>query len=329
MHTDQWCTYVDRSVHATNLPKNATSPLGGMIGMFGQGSPLYVPALSNGTGQCNSGTVFPADRSSRRWISGPVRIITHYDIAMLKNKIALITGAGSGIGEATTLLFARNGASVMLADMDMEGAERVLAEVKKNGGQGAMVKADVSDPKECEHMVAETVKHFGRLDIAVNNAGIGGPQAMIGDYPIDGWDKVISINLSGVFYGMRYQIPAMLKNKSGAIVNMASILGKVGFPSSGAYVAAKHGVVGLTETAALEYATQGIRVNTVGPGFIKTPLLDTNLNKEQLEGIAAMHPMKRLGTAEEVAELVLWLVSDKASFVTGSYYNVDGGYLAQ
>ena len=248
---------------------------------------------------------------------------------MLKNKIALITGAGSGIGEATTLLFARNGASVMLADMDMEGAERVLAEVKKNGGQGAMVKADVSDPKECEHMVAETVKHFGHLDIAVNNAGIGGPQAMIGDYPIDGWDKVISINLSGVFYGMRYQIPAMLKNKSGAIVNMASILGKVGFPSSGAYVAAKHGVVGLTETAALEYATQGIRVNTVGPGFIKTPLLDTNLNKEQLEGIAAMHPMKRLGTAEEVAELVLWLVSDKASFVTGSYYNVDGGYLAQ
>ena len=248
---------------------------------------------------------------------------------MLKNKIALITGAGSGIGEATTLLFARNGASVMLADMDMEGAERVLAEVKKNGGQGAMVKADVSDPKECEHMVAETVKHFGRLDIAVNNAGIGGPQAIIGEYPIDGWDKVISINLSGVFYGMRYQIPAMLKNKSGAIVNMASILGKVGFPSSGAYVAAKHGVVGLTETAALEYATQGIRVNTVGPGFIKTPLLDTNLNKEQLEGIAAMHPMKRLGTAEEVAELVLWLVSDKASFVTGSYYNVDGGYLAQ
>ena len=248
---------------------------------------------------------------------------------MLKNKIALITGAGSGIGEATTLLFARNGASVMLADMDMEGAERVLAEVKKNGGQGAMVKADVSDPKECEHMVAETVKHFGHLDIAVNNAGIGGPQAMIGDYPIDGWDKVISINLSGVFYGMRYQIPAMLKNKSGAIVNMASILGKVGFPSSGAYVAAKHGVVGLTETAALEYATQGIRVNTVGPGFIQTPLLDTNLNKEQLEGIAAMHPMKRLGTAEEVAELVLWLVSDKASFVTGSYYNVDGGYLAQ
>jgi len=248
---------------------------------------------------------------------------------MLQKKTALITGAGSGIGEAIILLFARSGASVMLADMDMAGAERVLAEVKKNGGKGAVVKADVSNPKDCEHMVAETVKQFGRLDIAVNNAGIGGPQAMIGDYPIDGWDKVISINLSGVFYGMRYQIPAMLKNKSGSIINMASILAKVGFPSSGAYVAAKHGVIGLTENAALEYATQGIRVNAVGPGFIKTPLLDQNLKKEEMEGIAALHPMKRMGTPEEVAELVLWLASEKSSFVTGSYYNVDGGYLAQ
>lgn len=248
---------------------------------------------------------------------------------MLQNKIALITGAGSGIGEATAILFARNGASVMLADVDTEGAERVLAEMKKNGGKGAVVKADVSSVKDCENMVSETVKQFGRLDIAVNNAGIGGPQALIGEYPTDGWDKAISINLSGVFYGMRYQIPAMLKNKGGAIVNMASILGKVGFPMSGAYVAAKHGVIGLTENAALEYATQGIRVNSVGPGFIKTPLLDDNLDKDQMAEIAAVHPMKRLGTAEEVAELVLWLASDKASFVTGAYYNVDGGYLAQ
>ena len=248
---------------------------------------------------------------------------------MLKNKIALITGAGSGIGEATTLLFARNGASIMLADMDTAGAERVLAEVKKGGGKGAVVKADVSKAADCEHMVAETVKQFGRLDIAVNNAGIGGPMALTGDYPIKDWDKVISINLSGVFYGMRYQIPAMLKNKSGAIVNTASILGKVGFLQIAAYTAAKHGVVGLTENAALEYATQGIRVNSVGPGFIKTPLLDDLLSDQQMKDIAAMHPMKRMGTAEEVAELVLWLASDKASFVTGSYYNIDGGYLAQ
>ncbi len=248
---------------------------------------------------------------------------------MLKNKIALITGAGSGIGEATALLFARNGASVMLADMDTDGAARVLALLEKEGGNGAVIQVDVSKPEDCERMVAETVVRFGRLDIAVNNAGIGGPAALVGDYPIDGWDKVIGTNLSGAFYGMRYQIPAMLKNNGGAIVNMASILGKVGFPMSVAYASAKHGVVGLTENAAVEYATQGIRVNAVGPGFIKTPLLDKNLTAEQMTGIAAMHPMQRLGTAEEVAELVLWLASDKASFVTGSYYNVDGGYLAQ
>ena len=247
---------------------------------------------------------------------------------MLKNKIALVTGAGSGIGEAVSRLFSKNGATVVLADMDMDGAGRVLALIEKEGGKGLVVKTDVSKPAECEGLVNEAVKMFGRLDIAVNNAGIGGPAALMGDYPIEGWDKVIAINLSGVFYGMRYQIPAMLKNGGGSIVNMASILGKVGFPMSIAYVAAKHGVVGLTENAALEYATQGIRVNTVGPGFIKTPLLDKNLTAEQMTGIAAMHPMQRLGTAQEVAELVLWLASDKASFVTGSYYNVDGGYLA-
>lgn len=247
---------------------------------------------------------------------------------MLKNKIALITGAGSGIGEATALLFGGNGACVVLADMDTVGAERVLARLEKEGGKGMVVKTDVSKPAECERLVSETVKRYGRLDIAVNNAGIGGPAAAVGDYPIEGWDQVIAINLSGVFYGMRYQIPAMLKNGGGSIVNIASILGKVGFPMSSAYSSAKHGVVGLTENAALEYATQGIRVNAVGPGFIKTPLLDKNLTEDQMKGIAAMHPMQRLGTAQEVAELILWLASDKSSFVTGSYYNVDGGYLA-
>ncbi|MBK9177439.1 MAG: SDR family oxidoreductase [Flavobacteriales bacterium] len=248
---------------------------------------------------------------------------------MLKNKIALVTGAGSGIGEAVAQLFAANGASVVLADMDTDGADRVLGLIEKQGGKGLVVSTDVSKPDECERLVNEAVEQYGRLDIAVNNAGIAGPAAPTGEYPIDGWDKVIAINLSGVFYGMRYQIPAMLKNRGGSIVNMASILGKVGFPMSGAYVSAKHGVIGLTETAACEYATQGIRVNAVGPGFIKTPLLDKNLTPEQLVGIAAMHPMQRLGTALEVAELVLWLASEKASFVTGSYYNVDGGYLAQ
>jgi len=247
---------------------------------------------------------------------------------MLRNKIAVITGAGSGIGEATALLFAKSGATVLLADMDADGSDRVLGMIEKTGGKGLVVKTDVSNPDQAEHLVAVAISAFGRLDIAVNNAGIGGPSALVGEYPIEGWDKVIAINLSGVFYGMRYQIPAMLKNGGGSIVNMASILGKVGFPMASAYASAKHGVIGLTETAACEYATQGIRVNAVGPGFIRTPLLDKNLSTEQLTGIAAMHPMQRLGTAQEVAELVLWLASDKASFVTGAYYNVDGGYLA-
>jgi NAD(P)-dependent dehydrogenase (short-subunit alcohol dehydrogenase family) len=256
---------------------------------------------------------------------GPIHIFP----SMLKNKIALITGASSGIGEATAVLFAEHGASVVLADMDTGGAERVRAHIEKRGGHALVVAVDVSKPADNAHVVNEAVKVFGRLDIAVNNAGIGGPAATVGEYPTDGWDKVIGINLSGVFYGMRYQIPAMLKNGGGSIVNMASILGKVGFPMSSAYAAAKHGVIGLTGTAACEYATKGIRVNAVGPGFIKTPLLDKNMNEDQLKGIAAMHPMQRLGTAQEVAELVLWLASDKASFVTGAYYNVDGGYLAQ
>ncbi len=248
---------------------------------------------------------------------------------MLKNKIAIVTGAGSGIGEATALLFAAQGASVVLADMDTAGADRVLAQLKQQGGTGLVVRTDVSQPSDCDALVKATLERFGRLDIAVNNAGIGGPAALVGDYPVTGWDQVIAINLSGVFYGMRYQLPAMVEQGGGAIVNIASILGKVGFPMSSAYAAAKHGVVGLTENAALEYATQGIRVNAVGPGFIHTPLLEKNLTAEQMSGIAAMHPMKRLGTATEVAELILWLATDKASFVTGSYYTVDGGYLAQ
>ncbi len=209
---------------------------------------------------------------------------------MLKNKIALVTGAGSGIGEAVAQLFAANGASVVLADTDVDGASRTLALIGSSGGKGVVVRTDVSNPDQSEHLVATTLQAFGRLDIAVNNAGIAGPAALVGDHPIDGWNQVIGINLNGVFYGMRYQIPAMLKNGGGSIVNMASILGKVGFPMSSAYASAKHGVIGLSETAACEYATQGIRVNAVGPGFIQTPLLDKNLNAEQLKGIAAMHP---------------------------------------
>jgi NAD(P)-dependent dehydrogenase (short-subunit alcohol dehydrogenase family) len=176
--------------------------------------------------------------------------------------------------------------------------------------------------------VKEAIEKFGRLDIAVNNAGIGGPQKQVGEYEIEEWDKVVGINLSGVFYGMRYQIPEMLKNNKGSIINVASILGSVGFAQSCAYVAAKHGVVGLTKTAALEYSAQGIRVNSVGPAFIKTPLLE-DLEQELLDQLVSLHPIGRLGEPEEVAQLILWLAGEKSSFDSGAYYPLDGGYLAR
>ena len=191
------------------------------------------------------------------------------------------------------------------------------------------VKTDTSKPEENKKLVDQAVSHFGALHIAVNNAGIAGPLSLTGEYPVEGWDKVIAINLSGVFYGLRYQIPAILAAGGGSIVNMASILGRVGTKGSPAYVAAKHGVVGLTETAALEYANQNIRINSIGPGYIITPLLTNIMDEAAMKGIETLHPMGRLGRSEEVAELALWLNSDKSSFVTGSYYNVDGGYLAQ
>jgi NAD(P)-dependent dehydrogenase (short-subunit alcohol dehydrogenase family) len=176
--------------------------------------------------------------------------------------------------------------------------------------------------------VALAVEKGGALNLLVNNAGIGGPQALLGDYPEDGWKQVIDINLNAVFYGLRYGIPEMLKAGGGAIVNMASILGSVGFASSSAYVAAKHAVVGMTQTAALEYSSKGIRTNAVGPGFIDTPLL-TALPAKAKAGLASLHPIGRLGTSQEVANLVLFLLSDKASFISGSYHLVDGGYTAQ
>jgi NAD(P)-dependent dehydrogenase (short-subunit alcohol dehydrogenase family) len=248
---------------------------------------------------------------------------------ILENKVALITGAGSGIGKAIALLYAAEGARVVVSDINEKGGNETLSEIKAKGGNGIYVKADTSDAGENEKLVQHAEAQFGGLQIAVNNAGIGGPLSPVGDYPVDGWDKVIAINLSGVFYGMRYQIPAMLRSGGGSIVNMASILAKVGTKGSAAYVAAKHGVIGLTETAALEYADRGIRINAIGPGYIMTPLLTNSLEETTLNRLAELHPMGRLGTVEEVAALALWLNSGKASFVTGSYYNVDGGYLAQ
>jgi len=248
---------------------------------------------------------------------------------MLENKVAIVTGAGSGIGRAIAILYAAEGAKVVVADIDEKGGNETVQIIKAANGESTFILSDSSSAEGNRLLVEQTVKQYGKLDIACNNAGIGGPLAPTGEYPVDGWEKVISINLSGVFYGMRYQIPAMLANGGGAIVNMASILGNVGSRMSPAYVAAKHGVVGLTKTAALEYADKNIRVNSVGPGYILTPLLTKNLPPDMMTALAAMHPIGRLGTSEEVAELALWLSSSKASFVTGSYYPVDGGYLAQ
>ena len=246
----------------------------------------------------------------------------------LENKVALVTGAGSGIGKAIALLYAREGAKLMLTDLDETGGNTAVEEIKDAGGDAIFIKADASSAIDHKNVTEQTLERFGALHIAVNNAGIGGPYAPVAEYPIATWDKIISINLSGVFYGMHYQIPAMLASGGGSIVNVASILAKVATKNASGYVAAKHGVIGLTESASLEYATQNIRVNAIGPGYISTPLLNT-LDQEAMDGLVGLHPMGRLGSSEEVAELALWLNSDKASFVTGSYYNVDGGYLAQ
>lgn len=246
----------------------------------------------------------------------------------MKNKVVIITGAASGIGKATAELFAKHGTSVVISDIQEAEGKATTENIIANGGKASFIKTDVSRPEEMEALVNFAIKTYGKLDIAINNAGIGGELNPIADMSIEGWKKVIDVNLNSIFYGMKYQIQAMLKNGGGSIVNIASILGAVGFAGSSAYTAAKHGVLGISKAAALEYSAQGIRINAVGPGFIETPLLNA-LDAEMKSQLASLHPIGRLGTSEEVAELILWLASDKASFVTGSYYPVDGGYLAR
>lgn len=249
---------------------------------------------------------------------------------MLSSKIALVTGAASGIGRAVALAYAAAGASVVVSDTNAAGGQETVDLIGQAGASAIFVAADVSRPQDCEALVARAVARYGRLDIACNNAGIGGDTAATADYPLDGWNRVIGINLSGVFYCMKYEIPRMLEAGGGAIVNMASILGAVGFASAPAYTAAKHGVLGLTQAAALEYSGQGIRINSVGPGFIHTPMI-TALESAEAEraALVAQHPIGRLGRPEEVAALVLWLSSPAASFATGAYYPIDGGFLAR
>ncbi len=250
-------------------------------------------------------------------------------MTLLSGKVSIITGGGSGIGREIAMKYAIEGSKVVVTDLDEKGGRETVSMIEAAGGAASFVKANSSVPADHDHVVGETVRLYGAVHIAVNNAGIGGPSAPTGEYPIEGWDKVLSINLSGVFYGMRYQIPAILKSGGGSIINIASILGQVGFAGSVAYVAAKHGVVGLTQNAAIEYSAQNIRINVVGPGFINTPLIQQNMTQEARAALVALHPIGRLGEASEVAELVLWLGSDKASFVTGAYYAIDGGYLAR
>lgn len=249
---------------------------------------------------------------------------------ILDNKVALVTGGASGIGKATALLFAAHGAKVIISDIDDAAGNEVARQIQDLGGQAVFIKADVSRPEDCRQLIDGAIEYYQKIDIAFNNAGIGGEINPVDNMSIEGWTRIISVNLSSVFYCMKYELAAMLTRGHGVIVNMSSILGAVGFANSAGYVAAKHGVIGLTQNAALEYSARGIRINAVGPAFINTPLLakagiDDNVKKQ----LVLVHPIGRLGEPNEVAELVAWLVSDKSSFVTGSYYPIDGGYLAQ
>jgi len=251
--------------------------------------------------------------------------MAHYDV---EGKVALVTGGGSGIGEQISMLLAASGAQVAVADRQLDAAREVAHRIVADGGSAVPLHLDVTDPDAVQRTVDGLVDSHGGLHIGINNAGIGGGGALPSEYPLDAWRTVMSVNLDGVFYCQRAELAAMrAAGTGGAIVNMASILGQVAAPRSIAYVAAKHAVVGLTRAAAVAHAPDGIRVNAVGPGYIDTPLLG-GIPAEGKEALVAMHPIGRLGTAVEVAHLAVWLASDAASFATGAYYPIDGGYLA-
>lgn len=245
-----------------------------------------------------------------------------------ENKVAFITGGNSGIGKVSALAIAREGAAVMITDLSE--TSQVVEEIIKAGGKAAYVKCDVSKPEEVEHAVNETVRIFGRLDVALNNAGIVDTSlSHVNEKTLEEWNKVIAVNLSGVFYGMKYQIAQMRKQGGGSIVNIGSVMSQVTDMGIASYVSSKHGVVGLTKAAALENGTENIRVNIIGPGYIETPILMDNAGSGAAEYLKSKTAMKRLGKPEEIAKTFLFLASDDASYCTGAYLPVDGGYLIQ
>lgn len=256
-------------------------------------------------------------------------------MTLVAGKVAMVTGAGAGIGRATALKFAEEGARVVVSDIDREGGEETAAMVRENGGEASFVKADVSSASDVEALVAHTVQVFGRLDCACNNAGIEGKIVPLTDQPEENYDRIMRVNAKGTFLCLRAEIRQMLQNDGGAIVNLSSVAGLIGFPGLSPYVASKHAVNGLTKNAALEYGKQGIRVNSICPGGIDTRMLDS-LAEQASRGAQSthemmdpLHPIGRIGTPEEVADLIVWLCSPRASFVTGANIPIDGGYVAQ